>query len=88
MIEMIEGGGVTSAKGFLAGATHAGIKTTGEEPLDLAILVSELPATAAAPRARTGARGTATAVIKNPSRRCSRKSWDVPTPLLLSIAES
>ncbi len=48
MIELLEGGGVTSPKGFLAGATYAGIKTAGEDVLDLAILVSEVPATAAA----------------------------------------
>jgi len=47
MIEIIKGGGVTSAKGFLAGATYAGIKSAGEETLDLAILASETPATAA-----------------------------------------
>jgi len=47
MIEIIKGGGVTSAKGFLAGATYAGIKTAGEETLDLAILASETSATAA-----------------------------------------
>ena len=47
MIEIIKDGGVTSAKGFLAGATYAGIKTSGEETLDLAILASEKPATAA-----------------------------------------
>ena len=48
MIELLEGGGVTSPKGFLAGATYAGIKTAGDDVLDLAILVSEVPATAAA----------------------------------------
>jgi glutamate N-acetyltransferase/amino-acid N-acetyltransferase len=47
MIEIIRDGGVTSAKGFLAGATYAGIKTAGEETLDLAILASETPAAAA-----------------------------------------
>ena len=47
MIELIQGGTVTSAKGFLAGGTYAGIKTSGEESLDLAILASEASATVA-----------------------------------------
>ena len=42
-IVTIPGGGVTSAKGFLAGATCAGLKTRGEEKLDLGIVCSEAP---------------------------------------------
>jgi len=42
---IIPSGGVTSAKGFLAGAVHAGIKSADE--LDLAILHSEAPCAAA-----------------------------------------
>jgi glutamate N-acetyltransferase/amino-acid N-acetyltransferase len=45
MFELILSGGVSSASGFLAGAVHAGIKSTDE--LDLAILCSEVPCTAA-----------------------------------------
>ncbi|GAH18576.1 unnamed protein product, partial [marine sediment metagenome] len=41
MFELIPSGTITSAKGFLAGAIHAGIKTKDE--LDLAILYSEMP---------------------------------------------
>ena len=41
MIELIQDGGVTSARGFLAGGVYAGIKTSGEGALDLGILVSE-----------------------------------------------
>jgi glutamate N-acetyltransferase/amino-acid N-acetyltransferase len=41
-------GQVTTPKGFLAGATYAGVKTYGEGKLDLAILVSELPCSTAA----------------------------------------
>jgi glutamate N-acetyltransferase/amino-acid N-acetyltransferase len=44
MIELIQGGGVTSAKGFLAGGTYAGLKTQEDDALDLGILVSEQPA--------------------------------------------
>jgi glutamate N-acetyltransferase / amino-acid N-acetyltransferase len=36
-------GTVTSPRGFLAGATYAGIKTDGKSPLDLGILYSEAP---------------------------------------------
>ena len=46
MIELVDGT-VTSAKGFLAGATYAGIKTAGEDTFDLGILVSETPAAVA-----------------------------------------
>ena len=45
MFELILSGGVSSASGFLAGAVHAGIKSTDE--LDLAILCSEVLCTAA-----------------------------------------
>jgi glutamate N-acetyltransferase/amino-acid N-acetyltransferase len=43
--EMIPSGGIASAKGFLAGAVHAGMKTGHE--LDVAILYSEAPCAAA-----------------------------------------
>ena len=43
--EMIPSGGITLAKGFLAGAVHAGTKTVHE--LDVAILYSEAPCAAA-----------------------------------------
>ncbi|MBI2917909.1 MAG: bifunctional glutamate N-acetyltransferase/amino-acid acetyltransferase ArgJ [Chloroflexi bacterium] len=36
-------GGVTAARGFVAGATYAGIKTAGEGKLDVALLASEDP---------------------------------------------
>jgi glutamate N-acetyltransferase/amino-acid N-acetyltransferase len=45
MFELILSGGVSSALGFLAGAVHAGIKSTDE--LDLAIFCSEVLCTAA-----------------------------------------
>ena len=47
MIELIQNGSVTSAKGFLAGGTYAGIKTAGDDALDLGILVSESDAAVA-----------------------------------------
>jgi len=47
MIELIKGGGVTSAEGFSAGATYAGLKTESGT-LDLGILLSDRPANSAA----------------------------------------
>jgi len=46
-ITLIEGGNVTSPQGFKAGATYAGIKTYAEDKLDLGLLLSEQPCTAA-----------------------------------------
>lgn len=45
MFDLIASGDITSASGFLAGAVHAGIKSTDE--LDLAILCSEVTCKAA-----------------------------------------
>ena len=47
-ISLIPGGGVTSPRGFLAGAVSAGIKIEKGTRLDLGILRSEVPGTAAA----------------------------------------
>ena len=47
VIQLINNGGVSSANGFLAGATYAGIKTAGDDVVDLGILHSELPCTVA-----------------------------------------
>lgn len=46
--ELVPGGGITSPRGFLAGATSVGIKNNGEDCLDLGILFSKVPCTAAA----------------------------------------
>ncbi len=48
MIELVQDGSVTSAKGFAAGATYAGLKTQEEGVLDLGILLSDVPANLAA----------------------------------------
>ncbi|MFM8682481.1 MAG: bifunctional ornithine acetyltransferase/N-acetylglutamate synthase, partial [Chthoniobacterales bacterium] len=40
-------GGVTAAQGFLAGAVFAGIKASNKGREDLALVASEVPATAA-----------------------------------------
>jgi glutamate N-acetyltransferase/amino-acid N-acetyltransferase len=47
-IDLIPGGGVTSPRGFLAGATSAGIRNKQNGRLDLGILYSEVTCTAAA----------------------------------------
>ena len=46
-VKVIHGGTITSPQGFLAGATYAGIKTKGNDALDLGILCSEVPCVAA-----------------------------------------
>ncbi|MEG1661278.1 MAG: bifunctional glutamate N-acetyltransferase/amino-acid acetyltransferase ArgJ [Clostridiales bacterium] len=40
-------GGVTSAKGYVAAAVHAGIKSRNADKLDLAVVISQQPAAAA-----------------------------------------
>ncbi|MBI3041069.1 MAG: bifunctional glutamate N-acetyltransferase/amino-acid acetyltransferase ArgJ [Chloroflexi bacterium] len=47
-IDFISGGTVTSAQGFYAGATYAGLKKKTEQSLDMGILFSEAPCVAAA----------------------------------------
>ena len=46
-ISLVDGGTVTTPQGFQAGATYAGLKTFAEDKLDLAILLSDTPCTAA-----------------------------------------
>ena len=46
-ISFIDGGSVTSPQGFSAGATYAGLKTFAEDKLDLGIIASDSPCTAA-----------------------------------------
>ena len=46
-IEFVDGGTLTTPRGFGAGATYAGLKTFAEDKLDLAILLSETPAATA-----------------------------------------
>ena len=72
MIEVINGGGVTSAAGFTAGATSAGLKTESGA-LDLGILLSDRPATVA---------GTFTAnSIKSPAVTVSQERLQKDTSL-------
>ena len=46
--KQIEGGGVTTPKGFLAGACYVGVKSRKSEKPDVAIIYSEQPASCAA----------------------------------------
>lgn len=46
-INLVEGGTVTTARGFTAGATSAGLKTYAEDKLDLGLILSEVPCVAA-----------------------------------------
>ena len=46
-ISFIDGGSVTSPQGFSAGATYAGLNTFAEDKLDLGIIASDSPCTAA-----------------------------------------
>ncbi|MBI2856037.1 MAG: bifunctional glutamate N-acetyltransferase/amino-acid acetyltransferase ArgJ [Chloroflexi bacterium] len=46
-MQWLEGGTITSPKGFLAGATYCGIRTYTEDKLDLGIVYSEVPGTVA-----------------------------------------
>ena len=45
--QWLEGGTITSPKGFLAGATYCGIRTYTADKLDLGIVYSEVPCTVA-----------------------------------------
>ena len=64
MIEIVNGGGVTSAQGFIAGGTYAGLKTETDS-LDLGILLSDRQANAAATFTSNS--------IESPSVTASRK---------------
>ena len=46
-VTFTEGGTVTTARGFSAGATYAGIKTYAEDKVDLGLILSESPCVAA-----------------------------------------
>lgn len=58
-VTLIDNGHVTSPQGFLAGAAYAGIKTLGEDPLDVGILVSDREATCAAVFTKSSVKGAA-----------------------------
>jgi len=47
-IELVALGGITSPKGFYAGAAYAGIKKKGDNALDLSVLYSQASSATAA----------------------------------------
>ncbi|MGE5618924.1 MAG: bifunctional glutamate N-acetyltransferase/amino-acid acetyltransferase ArgJ [Sphingomonadaceae bacterium] len=47
MFDWIDGGTVTSPKGFVAGAVYAGLKTPGPDKKDVGVILSEVPCTVA-----------------------------------------
>ncbi|HEY7801460.1 MAG TPA: bifunctional glutamate N-acetyltransferase/amino-acid acetyltransferase ArgJ [Dehalococcoidia bacterium] len=56
-VEVIEDGTVTTPSGFRAGAVYAGIKTAGDGKLDVALLASDTPCSAAAMFTRNNVKG-------------------------------
>lgn len=67
-ITVIEGGNATSPQGFVAGAWYAGIKTPGPGKLDVGIIASDRPATAAAMFTRNTVKGAAVIVSQRNMR--------------------
>ena len=64
-IRYVDGGTVTTPKGYAAGATYAGIKTYSADKLDLGLLLSHKPSTVA---------GTfTTSAVKSPSVRLTQE---------------
>jgi glutamate N-acetyltransferase/amino-acid N-acetyltransferase len=56
-LRIVDAGSVTTPRGFVAGAVYAGIKTLGDGKLDVGILASERPCTAAAMFTRSTVKG-------------------------------
>lgn len=73
-VEEIRGGGITSPRQFVAGAVYAGIKTYGEDKLDLGIVASLQPATCAAMFTRNKVRAAAVIVSELHARRGSGRA--------------
>jgi glutamate N-acetyltransferase/amino-acid N-acetyltransferase len=73
-IELIPGGGVTTPEGFAAGAVYSGIKTLGEEPLDVGILASDRRCNAAAVFTRNTVRAFAVQVSQEHLRDASAQA--------------
>ena len=64
-VTIVPGGGVTTPRGFVAGAAFAGIKTLGKDPLDVGILASERPCKAVAMFTRSTVPACAVLVSKD-----------------------
>jgi glutamate N-acetyltransferase/amino-acid N-acetyltransferase len=66
--ERVGAGSATSPLGFVAAATYAGIKAPGEDKLDVGLLASDRPCTAAAMFTRSTVQGAAVIVSKRHQR--------------------
>ena len=64
-IKFVDGGTVTTPRGFAAGATYAGLKTYAADKLDLGLLVSHRPSSVAGV--------FTTSVVKSPSVRITQE---------------
>ncbi|MEX0749775.1 MAG: bifunctional glutamate N-acetyltransferase/amino-acid acetyltransferase ArgJ [Dehalococcoidia bacterium] len=73
-IEEIQRGSISSPQGFVAGAVYAGIKTYGENKLDVGIVASTRPATCAAMFTRSKVRSAAVMVSEMHARRGSARA--------------
>lgn len=73
-IAEIPRGSITSPQGFVAGAVYAGIKTYGEDKLDVGIVGSLRPATSAAMFTRNKVRAAAVMVSEMHARRGSARA--------------
>lgn len=79
-VNFVEGGTLTTPRGFQAGATYAGLKTYAEDKLDLGILFSERPCAAA------GVFTTST--VKSPTVTVNRQRLEQGTPMQGLIVNS
>ena len=68
-INLVEGGTVTSARGFMAGAAYAGLKTYAEDKLDLGLMLSEAPCATAGVFTTSTIRSASVTVIEAAPRR-------------------
>lgn len=79
-VNFVEGGTLTTPRGFHAGATYAGLKTYAEDKLDLGILFSERPCAAA------GVFTTST--VKSPTVTVNRQRLEQGIPMQGLIVNS
>ena len=79
-VNFVEGGTLTTPRGFQAGATYAGLKTYAEDKLDLGILFSERPCAAA------GVFTTST--VKSPTVTVNRQRLEQGIPMQGLIVNS
>lgn len=73
-LTLVPGGHVTTPRGFLAGAVYAGIKTYGEDKLDLALLYSRAPCAAAATFTTNAVKGAPLLVTQDHLRSASPRA--------------